>query len=237
MKAVLSNLSLIGLISLTVLTAGSAQARTNKVIPHLPPDAPSSMYRTYLHNNPAFLDSEIDMQTGIQLALKLGERNLSWLKYMNSFRQEDQYLRLTKPGDLIGYPIETPNKYSDTIIEAQYNDMKSNLPASMAQILLNGGEFSKDLPLPEADYIFWAKKIDRIYQSAARWTMMQPYLSEMANNQMNDVRGFYYLNQDPDVQKNLESFSNLTAEKKTNLSRLSFKHLSKQSRVGSKLCA
>lgn len=210
-----TGLFLIALSGFILFLSNSANAGLKKNIPHLPPDAPSSMYRNYLHNNPVFLDSDIEeMQTPIQQALKLGERNLSWLKYMNSFRQEDQYLRLTKPGDLIGYPIETPNKYSDTIIEAQYNEMKINLPPSMAQILLNGSEFSKDLPLPEADYIFWAKKIDRIYQSAARWTMMQPYLSEMANNQMNDVRGFYNLNQDVDVQKNLESFASLTAEKK-----------------------
>ena len=84
---------------------------TGDRVPHILPDASSWEYRKQLKG--AFRAST---DPSVREALSIGERNLNWLIFLNSHRTEDQQLKLTKPGQLGGIPIEKWSGYSPKTI-------------------------------------------------------------------------------------------------------------------------
>ncbi len=177
------------LLSAILFFAVSAQAAP-RILPHILPDAPSSEYRgKYILGNTAAFGADQDIES----AIKLGERNMAWLNHMNSFRPEGQKIQLTRPGDLKGIPIDSPKKYSPDTISVDYQTTYAEMPAPMAQILYSTQPFTNDTPIAEADYVTWAKKVDRNYQTAVRWKLMAPYLSYLSQRRAEDLRGYYFL--------------------------------------------
>jgi hypothetical protein len=160
----------------TLLLAFSAQANQKiqqKI--HILPDSPGWFY---LGKYPT---GQRDLVSGddVSASIRLGERNLGWLKYMNSFREDGKKLQLTKPGDLKGHPIEEPSRYNAETVSARYKELSSQLPPEMKDVLATAKDFPKDLPVSEETYVQWAKEVDKNYQTAVRWTMMKPYLGQL----------------------------------------------------------
>jgi hypothetical protein len=132
---------------------------------------------------------------------------------MNSLRPDGQKIQLTKVGDLKGIPIESPKMYSPKTVGEDYQTTYQGMPTEMAKILYSNLPFTDNPPIPEQDYIDWAKKIDRNYQTAVRWTLMEPYLDELAQGRSDDLRGFYFLSQKtPNVESVLRSFDTLPGD-------------------------
>lgn len=196
------------LVSLFFLSFQVQASRLDKPV-HILPDAPSSFYQLALKNQILiFTDNEL-IADPIKTAIQLGEKNLNWLKYMNQFRDEANQLRLTKPGELTGVPITAPKKYSPQTVSETSDAIKKDMPAALADIYYSSQSLPKDLPVAEDVYIEWARKIDRNYQTAARWQTMQPYLGYLKQEQSNDVRGYYFMHQMTDIESNLRNFSQL----------------------------
>jgi hypothetical protein len=198
---------------IVLLMTFAAQAKTPKFFPHIMPDAPSSAYQgKYL------IPREAETKDAVNLAIKAGERNMAWLKYMNSFRPEGKKIQLTKPGDLQGIPIDTPKTYSPKTIETEYQTLQEQMPAEMTKILYGSDAYLQDPPVAEDVYIQWARKVDKNYQTATRWTMMKPYLSFLAARRENDLRGYYWLaKKDPNVEGTLRSLQSLPADRQTQI--------------------
>ncbi len=176
---------------------------------HILPDAPSSFYQLALKNQILiFNDNELAADP-IKTAIQLGEKNLNWLKYMNQFRDEANQLRLTKPGELTGVPITSPKKYSPQTVNATLEALRKDMPAALADVFYGQQALPQDLPVAEDVYLEWARKIDRNYQTAARWQTMQPYLDYLKQEQRNDVRGYYFMSQMNDIEIKLRNFSQL----------------------------
>jgi len=146
--------------------------------------------------------------------LKLGKRNIEWLDFMNQFRDEQSKIHFTKPGSLVGYPLESPNRYSEKIVLQKYADWLLEVPTSMKEILVEGKPFTENPPINIEEYIALGKKADRIYQSAARWIMMKPNLQFLAQARFRDLRGFYFLSQIKDLQLQFANWKNLTDDKR-----------------------
>ncbi|MEZ0390994.1 MAG: hypothetical protein ACAH59_02185, partial [Pseudobdellovibrionaceae bacterium] len=73
-------------------------------------------------------------------------------------------------------------------------------------------------PISEEEYIKWAKEVDKNYQTANRWKMMQPYLSLLQLEAKDDVRGFYFLSKKTEnVENLLRSVDTLSAEKQSEI--------------------
>jgi hypothetical protein len=88
----------------------------------------------------------------------------------------------------------------------------------MIKIIFEEEAFTNSPPVALADYVVWARKVDKAYQTATRWTLMQPYLTEMAQQQRYDVRGYYFLNKEVDLEAKLADWENLPKTEKLRLS-------------------
>ncbi|GIL16715.1 MAG: hypothetical protein BroJett040_04660 [Oligoflexia bacterium] len=185
-------------------------AKSPKAPPHLDLELSSAEYTKLLEQSHlTFLEAD-----PLKQIVQVGKRNLQWLEFMNAHRDSQHQLRLTTPGSLIGYPIEKPKKYSDQTITIEFSDLKKSLPAEMQKVIIDNKDFSQNPPVDEATYLEWARTTDKLYQTAVRWLLMKPYLEYLKEQKRLDVRGIYFLSQEPDLNKTLSQWSSLTNEKK-----------------------
>jgi hypothetical protein len=90
-------------------------------IPHLDLEMSSTEYRALLAKSVA----TSQFKSGkLAVAIKLGERNLDWLKYINQHREIP--LSLTQKGTLASYPIERANSYNENSIYAIYGPYRTD---------------------------------------------------------------------------------------------------------------
>lgn len=183
---------------------------------HILPDSPGWVYLEKSKKMQIPFDMEIDSE--ISGAITVGERSLAWLKYMNQFRPDGQKLVLTKPGDLKGIPIETPSRYNGKIVLEKHQEIASQIPAELKSILYTQVELPKELPVSEELYVKWAKEIDKNYQTATRWKMMQPWLGLLELDRKDDLRGWYNLSKKTEnVESVLRSVDTLPKEKQVEI--------------------
>ena len=166
-----------------------------------------------LHPNMTMMMSEDDP---LQTIIASGERNLKWLQNINAHREDK--LSLSSKETQTGHPIEEGHKYNAEIILAKFNDLKTKLPAEMSKIILGGGAFTDDPPIEIAEYLKWGLAVDRLYQTAARWNNMKPYLGHLKQVRNDDVRGYYFLNKDPQRDVDFANWINLAAARRAELS-------------------
>ncbi len=150
-------------------------------------------------------------------ALKAGKRNMDWLVHMNSFLADGNKIALTKPGELPSYPIHKPNTYSPQTIERDYKEITSEIPESMKGIIFGNASFPKDPTEDLETYIHWAKKVDKLYQTAARWNLIKPHLHWYKQYKAGDIRGYYFLTREENLAEKLQSFSSLSLEDQNRL--------------------
>lgn len=195
---------------------GAAEARDNSVKPpHLDLEMSGREYSELLNRmtlNGAFLTDD-----HIQEILDVGKRNLDWLQHINQFRDASRKISFSSPKTQPGIPIDNPRKYNPEIIWNQYQDLLKVLPVEMKDVLVAGKSFTNDTPIPEADYIEWGRKVNASYDIAARWTLMVPFLPYLEGQKANDVRGYYFLNKEPDLANKLRDWKNLDSKVRAQL--------------------
>jgi len=74
---------------------------------------------------------------------------------------------------------------------------------------LGSGSFPANPPVSDQEFADWGLKLDRQYQIAARWTLMEGYLPGLAQRKTDDVRGFYFLSRDPNLQSEMQDWFKL----------------------------
>ena len=199
---------------------------------HILPGSPSEAYGPFIRR--ALMSDDItNMASYVQQALNAGTRNLQWLDFLNS-RRPDQ-IALTKPGDLPSHPINKPNAYSPLTIENDFKALNTSIPESMRKIIFENAGFTDTLSISVKDYIAWAKKVDKLYQIAARWTSLAPYLSSYARNKVNDIRGYYFLMKDSDLEKKLKNWNSLSIDVQNRL-RIYLVNLCENSSISTAQC-
>lgn len=165
------------------------------------------------------LQSESQNQNGvredfIEKALEMGTINLDWLREINSKRKVP--IQLTTPGEVRSYPIDKPIRYSPKITQETYNEYIEEMPKAMSEVFLGKKPTSTQLPAEESVYRDWARKVDRLYQMAARWKGVSRFKDWYRRARERDVRGYYYLSQREDVEQELTHFSQLPEELQNN---------------------
>jgi hypothetical protein len=130
----------------------------------------------------------------ITLAMKRGERLSKWLKEENLRRPESLQLRLTNPMLRRGIPIDQPSIYSDKTIEKDMNNLWGEIPDFMKDAV-DGGKFPASLPIDDETFLGHARKLNKIYESATRFKMLEPYRESYKDEKTRDVRGYYFLKQ------------------------------------------
>lgn len=83
----------------------------------------------------------------------------------------------------------------------------------MKAILLTTVELPSELPVSDETFIEYARKIDRNYQSAARYKTLNPYREHYIKAASKDVRGYYYLMTNQLGERELADIKNIPPQK------------------------
>lgn len=180
---------------------------------HIDLEAPSEVYRQHLSQAPK---SKKPDHPAVAKALAWGNRLAEWLEYENSRRTNDRQLRLTSTATRRGIPINSPSIYSEKTIEAALNEHAGELPSVMFEVL-NGDKFPTDLPVSDSDFVVMARKVDRTYQTAARFKALLPWLDWYKKHKTEDVRAYYYFKENQWTPKRFEQFDTFSSDTKKEL--------------------
>ncbi len=159
---------------------------------HLDLEISSAEYRAILKKNSVNKSKQID-DPAIEDAIKLGERLSKWIAKVNTGRTAETAIRLTSATTRRGIPIDKPNKYSPAIIKTDTQKILAELPAEMKAVLITTSELPGTIPLDDETFITFARRLDRNYQSAARYKSVDVYRYYYIDAAKKDVRGYHYL--------------------------------------------
>lgn len=180
---------------LTLLMALPAFAHNHtqhKSPPHLDLEMTSIEYRQHLAKT-AKLKFNFEPEPHIEETIALGTRLSEWIEAVNSTRSQENAIRLTSAATRRGIPIDKPNIYSPKIISADLMSALKEMPQAVKDILFNPDSLPSTLPVDDETFILHARKLNRIYQSAARYKSLIPYKEYYIEAAKEDVRGYHYL--------------------------------------------
>ena len=176
------------LLLLSFISASSSFASLKHI-----PDGEAPSWRYHL---PIPLAEQIDDGSFVEpweQLLRVGPRNLEWLKLLNANASPENKIDLYPPGSSKGIPIEEPLKYNVQILNERWSVLQNEMPPVLKDIILGTGPLPKALPVDVEVYRTWAKKTDSAYSLGLRWRMMQPYIGYLRQNKVNDFRGLHYI--------------------------------------------
>lgn len=179
-------------IAITLALSSSAYA-----LPHLDLEMTSDEYQHILKR----IESSANKKKGphttddsrIKRAEDIGTRLSKWIALVNANRSPEAAIRLTSASTRRGIPIDRPNTYSPKIIETEMNKALADLPRSMRKILLSAQSLPTTIPVDDETFIKLSRPIDRQYQSAVRFKLVDAYRDIYTQEADKDVRGLYYL--------------------------------------------
>jgi hypothetical protein len=183
-------------------------------LPHMDLEMESSEYRAILKKG--VRKDEAAKDPAIAKGLKWGERLSAWLAHENARRSPSEALRLTSPGTRRGIPIDKPSIYSERTIAEDLVKHAAEMPANMMAVL-EGGAFPTALPLPDADFILLARKVDKTYQSAARFKSLIGWRSFYVARKAQDVRSYHFFTSNGWTADRISRLGELTAEEQSNV--------------------
>lgn len=184
-------------------------------IPDIPPDAEGSYYRALTSGRE--FQGLVRQFDALDPVVAAGERNLDWLKHMNSFRPDGQKLSFTSKETQRGIPIDSPKEYSPSIVQKDFETLKGTLPEAMTKVIFGGADFTKDPPINTDEYLTLGRTLDRVYQTAIRWRMMESWLPFLAGRRGNEIRGYYFLSRMENRAEKLGKFKELPADEQAKI--------------------
>lgn len=193
------------LLSLTVLFSCASFAA-----PHLDLEMTSAEYAAQLKTIKSYKKYD---DPAITAAIKLGDRLSKWIAAINATRLPDAAIRLTSAQTRRGIPISAPSIYSPKIIQTQSEKILSELPEAIKTILISDVELPTTIGIDDATFITHARLIDKNYQSAVRYKLVDAYREEYTGAAAYDVRGYYYLKENKITADELKDVTTLDAEK------------------------
>lgn len=204
------------LLFLSLLAFSSVQART---LPHLDPEMTGPEYRVLLEQlqkQQGFLTKRTD--DPLLAILDLGKRNLDWLAAINKNRADQDKLQLTTADSTKAYPIDAPGYSNRDIIQKALADVKTTMPQPMADVIFGTGPIPETNPLDDTTFLEFARQMNHVYEMASRWLLEEPYLDDYKTMAQEDIRGYYFLNNETNLEWNLNHWSSLDADTQTKYS-------------------
>lgn len=165
--------------------------------------APNSRYRQL--RNGDVLDAILD----------LGKRNLDWVDAINKTRPLTGKLELSTPETQAAIPIDQPRYTNRNTIQSAFNDFKAKSAPAFSQVLFGAvGLPTSTNGMSDDAFLEHARAFDRVYQSASRWLLQEPYLSQYAARKRDDIRGYFFLSRISNVERLLEGWMGLSNDEK-----------------------
>lgn len=213
-------------ISQTVQNKSKHQPLQNSILDmHLDLEMTGAEYRDLQASSPELFSHVFDSTDGIDAGsqkksadplaqiLEVGKKNLQCLDILNQQRPTDKKFQLSTPETQKGIPITQPSFSNRKIILSDETEIKSLIPAELLSVLWKGDSCPVSLSMSDEEYLTWARKVDRLYQHASRWILQEPYLMAYAGRSNMDIRGYYFLSLEKDLETSLTNFSSLPLEK------------------------
>ena len=181
---------------------------------HLDLEMSSDEYRAILKKQAQSSNKQaIADDPAITNALRLGERLSKWIAKVNTGRTAETAIRLTSATTRRGIPIDKPNQYSPAIIKTDTAKILAELPKEIKEVLESTSELPGTITLDDETFITHARKVDRNYQSAARYKSVDQYRYYYIQAANKDVRGYYYLDTNKIGEAELRDVSIIPASK------------------------
>lgn len=95
--------------------------------------------------------------------------------------------------------------------------LKETLSSVVYDVLMNNKPFTTNLGVSDEQFLTEIRNVDQFYQRASRWLLQEPYLDTYAQESVYDVRGYYFLQQEPDLNTKLNAFHTLAVVKQNEL--------------------
>lgn len=183
---------------------------------HLDLEMTSEEYKKVLKNLPTSHLKRLE-DPSIKEALLLGERLSKWIALVNSNRSVENAIRLTSAQTRRGIPIDKPNMYSPSIIKKETQSILAVVPKEITEVLTSSNSIPSTIPLDDESFIAHARRIDRNYQSAARYKSVDAYRSWYIQAAFKDVRGYHYLKTNKIGEFELRDTAKIPSEKIENI--------------------
>jgi hypothetical protein len=188
-----------------LLTSVSAAAVASEM-PHFEAEMSTADYIKALH---AQKNSQKLASDQLDYILDLGRRNYDWIIHINSLRKGKPPISLSSAATQLAFPIEAPRIFNPGIILSRFRDLMSRLPIEMRRVLVDRAPYTDTPPVDEQTFVEFGLHVDRVYQLAARWRLLSPYLDALAARKKEDIRGYYFLERTTDLKNKLENFASL----------------------------
>jgi len=196
-----------------LLFAGSAAL----ALPHYDLDMTSFEYERAVRAQEQWSLQEglpLNKSPDLETILEFGRRNLDWVAHINKHRSDQPPISLSSAATQQAFPIDSPRVYNAQIVRQQYDEFLPQLPAEMRKVLVENGAFTDAPPVDEKTFVELGLRADRIYQLAARWRLMEPYLDALAQRKKHDIRGYYFLSRTEGLKDQLDRFGQLAEKTK-----------------------
>lgn len=179
--------------------------------PHMDLGMTSREYRELLKQNQALfaVTPKNAEDTALDQYLAFGARALDWVDFVNQHRPPENKLSLSSPGTAGGNLPSRPSYLSFRTITEDWEILRALLPAAYNQVIFSNGAFTEKVPTSDRDFVEWLRQVDRAYQGAARYRMLDPWREYYASAASQDVRGYLHLKDVANLDTKLSNWPNL----------------------------
>lgn len=175
---------------------------------HLDLEMESAEYQTLLKKLPKNKNGD---DPAILKAIGWGQRLAAWIAAENDRRAPTDQIRLTSQATRRGVPIDKPSIYSEKTIAEDLVKHATELNGDIIKVM-NGEGFPAALPLPVEEFILQARKIDKTYQSAARFKSLIGWRAQYAQRKALDLRSYYFFKTNDWTAERVGNLAELPAE-------------------------
>jgi hypothetical protein len=154
----------------------------------------------------------------LQPILDAGKKMYKWIDAINSALPPGQKFTLSTAETQRAYPIDHPMSYNVALIEKMMNDFESQAPASMKDVILSSAPVTESFPIPSDQFRTAGLLLDKAYGFSQRWLLLLPEIADYREAKIDDVRGYYVLSGEADLDKKLKGFGQLPKADRDRLS-------------------
>ena len=212
LKWIASNRVSVAVLTLFIVSHVDAQTTVATDIPHLELEMTSSEYRAL---NKRRVVPFSDSVSPLEAILAVGQRNLQWVDFVNLERSGSNRLEISSEATQPATPIEKFRSTNESIVLTDYNARVANLPAVFLPVLFQNAPFTRELGMTDEEFLTHVRLLDKSYQMASRWLLQKDSLSGYGARMVDDIRGYYFLKKELDLEARLLAFESLDQETKT----------------------
>lgn len=207
--------------SFLLLIFVSKQLEAKVPHPHLEFELTGKQYFQLLEQNKKNYNLKLDTDSEDQELnkyLEYGKRNLQWIDLINSSREKGNKLSLSSEATTKAYPITSPRSINFAGLQQDWAILQALLPETLKKVIFENAEMTSSAPLSDREMVEWLIQVDNAYQNSARYKMLKPNKNEYAELAAMDLRPYFRLKNNEELNNSLTNWKNLPENTQRKLS-------------------